>query len=296
MERKVILTILIGIILFGATFFFLIDRLPQPSHGSMSQSPLSTTIVTPTPQIIYVTVTVTPTPTPIATFEEGNKQTTTTFPTISPRCNSLVLSVNDDLSFLNFVDNSNLISRIYLLMYDKCDTTTASQINQEIAKTNAKPKSPSLNSAREYMMSVSTWCIEPNSASLGRAKDDMKKVGNELKSYTDLVTSCQDFIDEDMSVLSKVSQQYEGFASFSGYGNRGVSFKVTGTGLRVFMMTYKGLHNFIVELKDENGEYVDLLANEIGSYSGKKSASLTAGTYKLDVTSSGSWTIIMTTI
>jgi hypothetical protein len=296
MERKVIWTILIGIILFVATFFFLIDRLPQPSHGSMSQSPLSTTIVTPTPQIVYVTVTVTPTLTPTTLLGGGAKQITTSVSTISPRCNSLVLSVNDDLSFLDYVDNSNLISRTYLLMYDKCDKTTASQINQEIIKTNAKPKTPSLSQARQYLISVSTWCIEPNSASLGRAKDDMKKVGNELKSYTDLVTSCQEYIDNDMSVLSKVSQQYDGFASFSGYGDGIVSFKITGSGLRVFMMTYKGLHNFIVELKDEKGDYVDLLANEIGSYSGKKSASLTAGTYKLDVTSSGPWTIIMTTI
>lgn len=53
MEKKVIWTIVIGIILFGAVFFLLIDKLPQTSHGSTSQPHISTvsnqTITTPTP-------------------------------------------------------------------------------------------------------------------------------------------------------------------------------------------------------------------------------------------------------
>jgi hypothetical protein len=61
MERKVIWTILIGIILFGAVVFILVDRLPQSSHGTTSQPSIQPT---PTPQIVYVTVLVTPIQTP----------------------------------------------------------------------------------------------------------------------------------------------------------------------------------------------------------------------------------------
>ena len=264
--------------------------------GCTSTGSTSAAVNTPTPQIVYVTVLVTPTLTPTATLDAGAKQTTTPVSTISATCNDLISSVKDDLSFLDFVDNNNVISRTYMLIYDKCDLTTSSQINQEIIKTDPKPKTPSMLQARKYLLSVTSWCIEPNSASLSRAKDDMENFGNKLKEYTDVVTSCQNLIDEDLSVLSKVSQEYEGVATFSGYGNKEVLFTVTGTGLRQFTMKYIGSHNFIVKLEDENGEYVDLLANEIGSYSGKKSTRLIAGTYNLDVTSSGSWMFIMTTI
>jgi len=64
MERKIIWTILIGIILFGAVFFILIDRLPQSSHSTTSQPSMQPT---PTPQSVYVTATAPPTTTPTPT-------------------------------------------------------------------------------------------------------------------------------------------------------------------------------------------------------------------------------------
>jgi len=77
----------------------------------------------------------------------------------------------------------------------------------------------------------------------------------------------------------------------SGYGDDVVSFTASGRGLRIFNMKYTGQHNFAVILKDGSGEYISLLANEIGSYSGKKSETLTTGKYFLDVTASGPWTL-----
>jgi putative hemolysin len=79
--------------------------------------------------------------------------------------------------------------------------------------------------------------------------------------------------------------------TLSGSGDDVVSFTATGTGLRIFTMRYTGTSNFIVVLKDGNGGYMTLLANEIGSYSGKKSEQLTTGKYYLDVTASGPWSI-----
>lgn len=72
-------------------------------------------------------------------------------------------------------------------------------------------------------------------------------------------------------------------------------------GVTIFHLTYSGTSNFAVTLKDAAGEYVDLLANEIGAYSGEtligvKSDSIIGaepGEHFLDVQASGSWTVII---
>jgi hypothetical protein len=86
-----------------------------------------------------------------------------------------------------------------------------------------------------------------------------------------------------------------GSLTFSGSGDDVQSFTATGYGIRIFSMSYNSDDNFIVWLKDSNGNKLDLLANEIGSYSGKHSSSLDTGTYYLDVTASGPWRIELTT-
>jgi len=78
---------------------------------------------------------------------------------------------------------------------------------------------------------------------------------------------------------------------FSGTGDDVKSFTATGTGLRIFTISHTGSSKFAIWLKDSSGKDVALLLNEIGSYSGKKSERLTSGTYYLDITADGSWTI-----
>jgi hypothetical protein len=78
---------------------------------------------------------------------------------------------------------------------------------------------------------------------------------------------------------------------FKGYGDDVISFTSTGTGLRIFTMKYSGGGNYIIWLKDSQGNNIDLLVNDIGSYNGKKSAKLTSGDYYLDITASGPWSI-----
>ena len=82
--------------------------------------------------------------------------------------------------------------------------------------------------------------------------------------------------------------------TLSGQGDDVRSLNAAGTGLGIFSMTYNGQGNFIVWLKDAQGNNIDLLANEIDSYSGEKSAQLSTGTYYLDVTASGPWSIQIT--
>jgi hypothetical protein len=72
------------------------------------------------------------------------------------------------------------------------------------------------------------------------------------------------------------------------------AFTLTSGAIK-FDMRYTGTSNFAVWLYDANGNHIDLLANEIGSYSGAKSESiLNSGIYYLDVTGVGSWSITVT--
>lgn len=70
------------------------------------------------------------------------------------------------------------------------------------------------------------------------------------------------------------------------------------SGVAIFHMTYSGASNFAVTLYTSAGEYVELLANEIGSYSGSSLVGVSgevvgtsAGQHYLDVTASGPWTV-----
>ena len=73
------------------------------------------------------------------------------------------------------------------------------------------------------------------------------------------------------------------------------------SGVAVFNMTHDGSSNFAVTLWADDGDYVDLLANEIGDYSGEKSVTVNGGLFDaspgihwLDIDADGPWTIKIT--
>ena len=84
--------------------------------------------------------------------------------------------------------------------------------------------------------------------------------------------------------------------TFTGSGDDVQSFTTYGSGIRIFSMRYTGSSNFIVWLENSDGDKLDLLANEIGSYSGKTSEKMGPGKYYLDVQASGPWTITLTSV
>lgn len=77
--------------------------------------------------------------------------------------------------------------------------------------------------------------------------------------------------------------------SFNGRGDDVVQFFVPKNGLAKFGLIHKGERNFIVELLRADGEYIDLLVNEIGEYEGEKVTTLEAGNYVLEITADGGW-------
>jgi hypothetical protein len=73
------------------------------------------------------------------------------------------------------------------------------------------------------------------------------------------------------------------------------------SGVVLVNMTHTGSSNFAVVLWADNGDYVDLLANEIGVYSGEKAVTVNGGLFNpspgihwLDIDADGSWTIKIT--
>jgi hypothetical protein len=76
-------------------------------------------------------------------------------------------------------------------------------------------------------------------------------------------------------------------------------FFVLDGGLATFDMTHDGDSNFAIELFSANGELEELLANEIGSYSGKKAIGVKQeniigarpGMHIVSVTADGNWTL-----
>jgi hypothetical protein len=63
-------------------------------------------------------------------------------------------------------------------------------------------------------------------------------------------------------------------------------------GLTIFKMTHVGSANFAITLMNSDGERIQLLVNEIGSFNGSKAVSIPKnGEYILDVSASGKWTV-----
>jgi hypothetical protein len=219
------------------------------------------TVVTPTPQIIYVTVTVTPTPIPIVVQAQD--------PIIGVwRFDGVYIDVR-----LRF-NTDGTIESISGLKSEPRDiiafngTWSAQGGNLYIIKERI---------SEIFIYDASRNVIYP------------KDYPNHI--YTPYQGDIEAFSQAVSTPTYSSSQSSSGSTHFSGSGDDVKSFTSTGSGLRIFTMSHTGSHNFAVVLKDSGGNYMTLLANEIGSYSGKKSERLTSGTYYLDVTADGSWTI-----
>ena len=88
--------------------------------------------------------------------------------------------------------------------------------------------------------------------------------------------------------------------TLSGSGDTVTERFELSSGIAIFHMTYDGDRNFIVTLYTSAGEMVDLLANEIGSYSGSSLVGVTGGPLRasegehyLEVKASGPWEIVV---
>ena len=250
--------------------------------SSPASAPAITQTQTPPAVNVTVTVTVTPTATPLPAY------------TLSPACQLLADGLDDDTAYLQYVNDSAIVSRIEDLSYN-CNVADGSLVNQLILK-GPKPRSESLLKNRDYLILATTYCQAPNTAAHTRTRDALKTSETKLAEYSEALDSCE---PEFQNVITPVKSASPASApgnppastTISGTGDDVVSFNTTSTGLRIFTMQYSGNAGFTVQLKDEQGDPVILLVNETGPYSGKHSEKLSSGRYYLDITADGQWNV-----
>ena len=78
---------------------------------------------------------------------------------------------------------------------------------------------------------------------------------------------------------------------FEGTGDTATALFTLNTGTKTFNMTHSGNSNFIVELLDKNGSFPNILANEIGDFTGSKAEFANTNVYAINVQADGDWTI-----
>lgn len=80
--------------------------------------------------------------------------------------------------------------------------------------------------------------------------------------------------------------------SLSGTGQQASKKFTLESGLSIFRMTHSGQSNFGIWLLDENGNNIELLVNEVGTFNGAKAVGINKkGTYILDISADGQWTV-----
>lgn len=80
---------------------------------------------------------------------------------------------------------------------------------------------------------------------------------------------------------------------FDGDGDKIIPFIVTRDGPTRFGFVQYGDDNFIVHLLRSDGSWVRGLVNDGNKYTGEKIEKLEAGSYNLEITTSGHWTVII---
>ena len=184
--------IFFSVILISVTLFYAIQ--PDPSN-SQTIPPIPVNQTFPTPTIVPKTGTQKTTMTPTVNGATAVPSVVGTTPS-SNFCDELKLNSNDDSAFMTFVQDNNIVTRISKLPYSplntytlKCDKAGAISLNQLIL-TQAKPKSPTLIQARQFLISATTYCQVPDSASATRTQDDLKKYSEKVDEYHKQIARC----------------------------------------------------------------------------------------------------------
>jgi hypothetical protein len=230
---------------------------------------------------VYVTVLVTPAP--VITDETPMVSPVVT----APPGGDVVMM---DETFLDYIDGNQIFEAMTALesaspgSYSISTGYNAEPKKEAIRLTtliyeSPLPGSEKMKSYRSTMMDALAM-MDGSTAGFSRYRDAMQTV---------IVSKNAAVAELNALGASSVDAIY-----LKGHGNDVQSWNVTETGLKIFTMHHTGDRNFAITLKDENGKYIALLANEVGDYSGKKSERLIIGKYVLEITADGDWTVGIT--
>lgn len=105
-------------------------------------------------------------------------------------------------------------------------------------------------------------------------------------------------IDSDGNWTASIEQPRPNSAekktSFSGTGQQASAFFTMEAGTRIFTITHTGDGHFSVVLRGKSGDYLDVLANEIGNYSGSTAYPNSVENifiFEIDADQTATWTI-----
>jgi hypothetical protein len=145
------------------------------------------------------------------------------------------------------------------------------------------------------IVAVAAAAMSNNNPSGGQANDGASNSPSTTPAGTNDTTSNGGATPSNSPAPEQIAN-----VTLSGSGDTVTDKFELKSGIAEFHMTYNGPSNFAVTLYSSAGEYVDLLANEIGSYSGSslvgvsgESVGTSAGQHYLEVSASGPWTVVV---
>lgn len=102
-------------------------------------------------------------------------------------------------------------------------------------------------------------------------------------------------VNETPEVKEAVKAEEFKPVTLSGVGQQSTDKFTLKKGLYKAKLTHDGSRHFGVTVLDDNGEWVELLANDAGVFDGSKALKIDRdGQYLLDVSADGNWTVEIT--
>lgn len=258
----------------------------------------TSSLVTPTisPQMnTSATLTVTPEQT---SADAASGTAVTPAPTLSVACNDLVSASGADQAFLDYVDDTRLVTRINDLATGSCNKSQSNSLYQ-VATTSTVPQTTGLVMGRLYLISATTYCQDPDPAAPDNTLTDLAKFTDGRAQYRDFLYACHIEISANASAVAGGEKldlkNLYGPQTFSGTGNSVKKFSAT-QGNYKFTVTYSGFGNYSVYITNIYGKTLaEPFHDVIGPYSGS-SATVTLpanGEYYMSIEASAPYLLKM---
>ena len=184
--------------------------------GCTSLTGPAVTNATPAPQAESVPATVSP---DLTTAVTPAGDVVTPAPTLSAACSDLITASGADQAFLKFVTDSTIVTRINALAQGDCTKDAADPVYQMVS-TSTVPQTSGLAQAREYLISATTYCRNPDSTAMNNTASDLAKFEDNQNQYLAFLYACHIQISANASAVAGgeklVINSVEGAQTFPG--------------------------------------------------------------------------------
>lgn len=166
------------------------------------------------------------------------------------------------------------------------------------ATLSINDKEYSVNEDGTFEAELEELELGENEFTISSSKSGMKDSSSSFTVTREMTEEEKAKIEEEKKAKEQAEKEaaakayQDSMTKISGTGNTASDAIELEPGFAVFESNHNGGANFIVELQDENGNSLELLINDIGSYNGKTFAQIPAsGNYYLNVTADGGWNV-----